>query len=468
MSARASNLTPTFHHRLEDTIVAQATRSAPSARAILRISGPEGWPRIRSRCVSDAPWPETLPRRRWFCRFQPWQQCEAIPITVLTWPGPRSYTGQDLIELHLPGSPALVEVLFAWLLQPPLRLAEPGEFTLRAFLAGKLNLLQAEAVHGLIEAQTQDQWRAAMDQLTGRLTSPLASLRERLLQLLAEIEAGLDFAEEDLSFLHPNEVQQQLAESLTEVDHCLREAAKSTPKDRPFRVVLAGSPNAGKSSLFNALLRRHAALVSPHPGTTRDYLEAAILIDEVPIELVDTAGLAEVDVDDHAHEVDQLAQQVRGRLWSEADLILLCVASHDTDKAAQQRLEQEVSCLPIEVPVMRVLTKADLGTVEQPGFLSTSMMTGQGLAELQSMMLQQARRSRTLASGSSSLRRCLAQLATTKQHLEQCQQIILLSEPAELMAFELRLAVDALGQIVGTVYSEDLLDRVFSRFCIGK
>ena len=468
MSARASSLTPTFRHRLTDTIIAQATRAAPGARAILRMSGPEAWPCVRQLLQCEALEPGALKRGCWpIC----WRYCDThvlIKGHLLTWPAKQSYTGQDLVELHVPGSPVIVEALLEELIKPPVRLAEPGEFTLRAFLAGKLNLLQAEAIHELVEAQSQEQWQSAMDQLAGQFNSPLLAVQERLLHILAEIEAGLDFADEDLTFISASELHKQLVDAIAALHDLQRQTKLAEPQERAFRVVLAGHPNAGKSSLFNALLNRHAALVSPRPGTTRDYLEARLIVDDVPIDLIDTAGWAEGPATPLLELPDQLAQAARTRLWASADLILLCLARPEYNSDALQLFEQELRQVAESTPLLRLLTKADLPGDEPYGFIPVSARHGRGLNEVQAALLQMAREGRARASGASGLRRFREQIHAALQHTAQALAINQNEEPMELIALELRLALDAIGQIVGSVYSEDLLDLVFGRFCIGK
>src|SRR5262249_27089380 len=220
----------------------------------------------------------------------PWDQFQ-LPCDLFLWPTRRSYTRQPLAEVHTFGSPPLLDAVLRALCDAGARLARPGEFTLRAFLAGRIDLMQAEAVLGVIDAADRRQLQSALEQLAGGLSRPLNGLRNDLLDLLADLEAGLDFVEEDIRFVSPEELAARLKSALDLLEQSSCQLAARGTGDGLARVALAGAPNAGKSSLFNALVGNSAAIVSAHPGTTRDYLVAKIDADGLPIELVDTAGV---------------------------------------------------------------------------------------------------------------------------------------------------------------------------------
>src|SRR5262245_15308377 len=278
---------------LEDTIVALSSAPGPGARAVVRLSGPEVLAVVGSVFVSDGLL--ELARRRQEGTVRLAGLTSGLPADLYLWPAPHSYTGQHVAELHLLSCPPLVDLLIAELLRAGARAARPGEFTLRGFLAGKLDLTRAEAVLGVIEAGSRSELKQALAQLAGGVARPLQELREDLLNLLADVEAGLDFSDEDLQFVGQEDLLRRLAKGLALVTLAGKQVEQRTVRDRPFRVVLAGRPNVGKSSLFNALGRSAGALVSPEEGTTRDYLVQRLDLDGITIELVDTAGLRPVN-----------------------------------------------------------------------------------------------------------------------------------------------------------------------------
>jgi tRNA modification GTPase len=379
-----------------------------------------------------------------------------LPADLYVWSAPRSYTGQQLAELHTLSCPPLVDLLVAQLLAVGARAAQPGEFTLRAFLAGKLDLTRAEAVLAVIEAGTRGELRQALTQLTGGIARPLQELRSQLLDLLADIEAGLDFAEEDIQFADSRDLLKRLSKGLALVTLLRKQLDQRSLGDRPFRVVLAGRPNAGKSSLFNVLGDGLQALVSALPGTTRDYLVKPLDRPGARIELVDTAGWQKTN-----GAMSEQAQTLGREQAEMADLILLCL------EAGQQLNETERTLLrQTEPPVVGVSTKCDLGAA-LPGFLRTSAVTGDGLEVLRDVLAERAR-SHARPALAPSLARCRHHVDSCVQSLRIAHHAVLFEEPPEIVAMELRATLDQLGEMVGAVYTDDLLDRIFSRFCIGK
>jgi tRNA modification GTPase len=379
-----------------------------------------------------------------------------LPADLFVWPCPRSYTGQDLVELHTFSSPPLVNLLIGKLLNAGSRPAQPGEFTMRAFFAGKLDLTQAEAVLGIIEARSRDELKEALAQLAGGLGRPLHDLRDDLLNLLAEVEAGLDFAEEDIQFVGRNDLLHGLAKGMARVTNLRRQLVQRTVERSAFRVVLVGRPNAGKSSLFNALAGAAPALVSPEPGTTRDYLVRSLKIDDVVIELVDTAGWQPAN-----GMIDAQAQRMGHEQAEHADLILLCLEA-DRPVAEQER----ILLAQREPPALGIATKCDLALASSE-LIATSAVTRHGLEALRSVLIERAR-TRLQRGLTPSFSRCGHHLDSVLEHLRRAHAIVLYKDLPEVLAVELRGAIDQLGEMVGAVYTDDLLDRIFSRFCIGK
>lgn len=405
----------------------------------------------------------------------------SVPVQVLFWPGRRSYTGQPLIELHLPGSPCLLEAVLGEVYQRGVRPARPGEFTLRAFLAGKLDLLQAEAVLGVIDAQDHVELKTALTQLAGGVSGKLGQIRRDLLELLADLEAGLDFIEEDIQFVGRDEVVQRLEEAYRFLDELMQQAAdRMQSRTRPI-VVLAGLPNAGKSTLFNFLAGGTNALVSPEQGTTRDFLIRSVTWQGLEFDLVDTAGWEQ-----NSEGIAAAAQQQRGVQLERADLLLWCSASDasESERATDDGLFHEA--LKVKPSAVRLQTKIDTALppvhrVTEPedpqapetvtGEVRLSVKNGIGFAHLEAVLrhhllrqprtggdwlgMTAARCRETLLSVIGSLKRARSAAATQ-------------SIGDELIAVDVRDALEQLGVILGVIYTDDILDRVFSKFCIGK
>jgi tRNA modification GTPase len=461
---------------LRDTIVALSSAPGSGARAIVRISGPMAFEVAgkffqgssggsslstqHSALSAQLPALNTDARPNKRCRREGQLHLPGldspVPADVYFRLGPQTYTGQDLAEVHTLSSPPLVDHLVTCLLGAGARSAQPGEFTLRAFLAGKIDLTRAEAVLGVIEAGNRNELQAALVQLAGGVTRPLQGLREDLLDLLAEVEAGLDFAEEDIRFVAEEDLLKRLAKGLAQLTNLKKQLEKRGISGRSFRVVLAGRPNTGKSTLFNALTGDcTAALVSPQPGTTRDYLIRRLEFDSARLEIIDTAGWQNVDA-----PIEEQAQELARQQAEQADLLLLCIEAGQPISAVENRMLAESG------KVLGVATKCDLA--EPPSnLLATSGLKGTGIEELRRRLGEQARNhgGSPLAP---SLSRCQHHVEAALQHLRQAHRQVLFRDPPELLALELRGALEQLGEMVGAVYTDDLLDRIFSRFCIGK
>jgi tRNA modification GTPase len=441
---------------LADTIVALSSASGPARRGIVRLSGPKAL----TTAAEVFETPEFLDRckRRFYAgAVRLAELTSVIPADLYVWPAPATYTGQDLAELHTLSSPPLLELLIAHLLNAGCRAARPGEFTLRAFLAGKIDLPRAEAVLGVIEANDQMQLRQALTQLAGGVTRPLDGLRTDLLDLLADVEAGLDFSDEELDFADSKELLDRIARGLAQVTLVQKHLHERSLARESFRVVLAGAPNAGKSSLFNALAGADLALVSPTPGTTRDYLVRGIRSGDTTIELVDTAGQRPI-----VNAIEEQAQRLGNEQARSADLTLWCFeAGREADEQFLALKENHPSS-----NIDGVVTKCDLASSTLP-YLATSSLTGTGIEELRSLLFERAR-SYSKPALEASLSRCRHHVDACLTHLRQAHAAVLYNDPAEILAMEVRAALDQLGEMVGAVFTDDLLDRIFSRFCIGK
>ncbi len=442
---------------LNDTIAAVASPPGPGFRGLIRLTGPQAWAIALQGFAGDQdrPLPKRAERRTGQLTVPGLRP--SLPVAIALWPGPRTYTGQPLAEIHTVGSPPLVNLVLAAALTRGARLAEPGEFTLRAFLSGRIDLTRAEAVLGVIDARTPGQLDAALQQLAGGLADPITLARDRLLDILAHLEANLDFAEEpDVDVL----ARTALAEELVSSSRVLASlAARLQSRERPEghpRVVLVGPPNAGKSHLFNALVGETRALVSSQAGTTRDYLSALVDCEGLVVELIDTAG-----VELGATPIEIQAQALRDDQASRADLLLDCQASDIG----------HILAINSDRPRLRVETKSDLSPSRLQGgqTLRTSAQTGAGLDALRRAIASNLRAAESDGDLLSSTgARCRESLELASRALESGSHTILLEGGDELVAVDLRQAIDELGKVVGVVVTDDILDRIFRRFCIGK
>lgn len=436
------------------TIVALSSAQGVGARAIIRLSGPDVISILRPLLVLEEDW--GLERKHWEGAIPVPGHSSTLPADVYVQVGPHSYTGQDLVELHVLSCPPLIDLIIAEILNRGARSAEPGEFTLRGFLNGKLDLTRAEAVIGVIEAGSSTELQQALRQLAGGMARPLQSLRDDLLNLLADIEAGLDFSDEDITFVDQEVMLKRLAAAMAQVTLLSKQVDQRDAGDPHFRAVLAGRPNAGKSSLFNALGGYSAALVSQEQGTTRDYLTQSLEMEGMVVELVDTAGWME-----EKNTIEAQAQALGREQSQQADLVLLCA---EGDKPLTD--EENELLRSADPPVVLVSTKCDEPNGREQG-IATSAVSKAGLDLLRGQIASFAREKARPAMAPG-LSRCRHHIAACLEHLRQAHGSVLYEDPSEIVAMELRGGLDHLGEMAGAVYTDDLLDRIFSRFCIGK
>ncbi|MFP5349972.1 MAG: tRNA uridine-5-carboxymethylaminomethyl(34) synthesis GTPase MnmE [Gammaproteobacteria bacterium] len=442
------------------TIVALATPPGIGGVAVVRVSGSNA-PTIARALLGDLP----SPRRAHYGRFR-----DAAGQTIdhgiaLYFPAPHSFTGEDVLELHAHGAPIVVDLLIQRIVALGARLARPGEFSERAFLNGKLDLAQLEAIADLISAQSEAAARGALRSLEGEFSRRVHALVEELTRLRMYIEAAIDFPEEEIDFLADARIANAL-ETLTQSLNALNDAAhQGVLLNSGMTVVLVGAPNVGKSSLLNALSGTDTAIVSDTPGTTRDIVRAPLNIDGLPLHVLDTAGLR---ASDDAIEREGMAR-ARAAM-TRADRVLLVL----DDRAPATTHAHERAQLPPSIPCTLVYNKIDL-TGRAPGVvpgpepaIAISATSGAGIDALrehlkQCMGYQPAGEGTFIAR-----RRHLEAIGRAHAHVDQAHAQLAQHKAGELVAEELRRAQQALGEITGAVTPEDLLERIFASFCIGK
>jgi len=387
---------------------------------------------------------------------------------------PRSYTGEDVLEIHCHGNRRICSMICEAALIAGCRLAQPGEFTKRAFLNGKMDLSQAEAVLDTIKAKSDEGLKVAQRHLRGELGQEVVRLRDRLLTLLAHVEAGIDFIEEDISFVGWQELLASLEQTQSSITRALHTAKTGRLLREGARVVIAGEPNVGKSSLLNALLREQRAIVSTTPGTTRDMIEESVEFDRLRLSLIDTAGIRTT--------VDPVEQEGIHRTWSalrDADVI---IALFDASSSPNFSLESDSSSWLADRSVP-VLNKDDLLTADQRSTLLNrlsgvwgkpalciSTVTGEGIDSLRQHISARLLPKHLEASEGVIITNVRHQdaLARTNDALTQAIDAIKSGRAPECLALDIRAAADALGEIIGVITSDEVLNRIFSEFCIGK
>ena len=446
-----------------DTIVAAATPPGRGGVGVVRVSGPKA-PELAAVLLGELP----APRHATFARFLDAQQEPIDAGLALFFPAPHSYTGEHVLELHGHGGPLVMEALVGRALELGARRAQPGEFTQRAFLNDKLDLAQAEAIADLIDAGSREAARAAMRSLQGEFSAMVRGLTEAVIELRTYVEAAIDFPEEEIDFLADRELGDRFRGVREHFQGVLESARLGRLLREGMTVVIAGRPNAGKSSLLNRLAGYDAAIVTPIPGTTRDVLRERIHLDGMPLHVLDTAGL---------HQAGNIVEEEGIRRaqaeMQRADRVLFVIdAAADPEGSA---LREERSRLPADVPLTLVFNKCDIAgaqpaaaSADGPPRLLISALTGAGLPQLRAH-LKSCMGYESVDGGSiSARRRHLESLSRAHTHTEEAERLLTERRAGELVAEELRLAQQALNEITGEFTSEDLLGRIFASFCIGK
>lgn len=450
-----------------DTIVAQATPPGRGGVGILRVSGPKA--ALVAQTILGK-----LPKPR-YADYLPFRNDDNSVLDqgiALFFPNPNSFTGEDVLELQGHGGPVILDLLLKRILQiPGVRIANPGEFSERAFLNDKLDLAQAEAIADLIDASSEQAARSAINSLQGAFSSHINEMVESLTHLRIYVEAAIDFPDEEIDFLSDGIIEGKLNAVIAELDNVRAQARQGSLLREGMKVVIAGRPNAGKSSLLNALAGREAAIVTDIAGTTRDVLREHIHIDGMPLHIIDTAGLREA-----SDEVERIGIE---RAWKEieqADRVLFMVDSTTTDATTPEDIWPEfMARLPNTLPVTVIRNKSDLTgenvEITAQGnypMIRLSARDGMGIELLRDHLKEAMGFNSNTEGGFLARRRHLQALNTAAEHLQQGHEQLVYAKSGELLAEELRLAQQALSEITGEFTSDDLLGRIFSSFCIGK
>lgn len=443
-----------------DTIVAIATPPGRGGVGILRISGPKAY----SIALSLSGQQSLTPRVASFRSFYKNTNELVDQGLLLYFKAPHSFTGEDVVEIQSHGSPVVLDILTKETVSLGARIARPGEFSERAFLNDKIDLAQAEAIADLIQASSERAARLALNTLQGEFSKKINALNEQLIYLRLYVEAAIDFPEEEIDFLQEGKVGQLLQAILQELDTIRSEAHQGVILREGLSVVIAGRPNAGKSTLINQLAGKDIAIVTEIAGTTRDVMKTHILLDDIPLHIIDTAGLRESD--------DVVEKEGIRRAWLElkqADCVLLVVDVNDP--LQHDEMTQNLkSALPQEVPIITIFNKIDTLSIRpkvdaMSVFLSAK--DGMGMDALRQLIKKvvgyQPSEGVFLAR-----RRHLEALDAARNQLLTGQKQLIEHRAGELLAEDLRLAHELLGEITGEFTSDDLLGRIFSSFCIGK
>lgn len=452
-------------NEVNDTIAATATPPGYGGVAIVRVSGPHVTA-IAKKILKKIPSPRQALHTSFFSHE------EVIDEGIaLFFPGPNSFTGEDVLELQGHGGPVVQDRLLKAVIHLGARIAQPGEFSQRAFLNGKMDLIQAEAIADLIESQSYQAAQAAVRSLQGQFSKQITLLLEELIRLRVYVEAAIDFPEEEVDFLAESHIQDNTKLLEQRVIEILKNSRQGALLREGVRIVLAGRPNAGKSTLLNALCGKDVAIVTSIPGTTRDVMREEILVDGIPIRIIDTAGLRQSD-----DEVEKIGVERATKEIENADHVLFLL---DLEKIVGDDLEQELNTFTIDwqkIPSKTIVlnkldlikNKRDYHLPHEEEVIQLSAKTGDGLSRLRERFKKISQQKHSSEGIFLARQRHIVALEEAKSAISRGIQQIEEYKAGELLAEELRIAQDALSKITGAFTSDDLLGEIFSSFCIGK
>lgn len=444
-----------------DTIAAIATPPGRGGIGIIRISGKQIAAIARS-VLGHLP----QPRHAQLCEFRDADNQSIDSGIALYFPGPHSFTGEDVLELQGHGGPVVLDLLMQRVVQLGARLAQPGEFSRRAFLNDKLDLVEAEAIADLIAADSEQAARAAVRSMQGEFSARLHELTEAVIHARMHVEAAIDFPDEELDLMQDRVLLQRLQHAQQLIDAIQHSAQQGSLLREGMTVVIAGKPNAGKSSLLNRLAGYEAAIVTEVPGTTRDVLRERIHIDGLPLHVIDTAGLRVTEDRVEAEGIRRAHLEI-----AKADRLLYLIDASENDETS---IAQQLTQLPSEMPITLVMNKTDLAALPPrvaagtPPRIYLSAHSGVGIELLTEHLKACIGYNSAESGGFLARRRHLEALQRAKQHMNTAQSHLLTAHAGELCAEELRLAQQALNEITGEFTADDLLGRIFTSFCIGK
>lgn len=442
-----------------DTIVAVSTPVGRGGLGVVRLSGRESR-RIAEEIIRFPHGPHWRSWGSQMGELTDAADAAVDQVVVSYFEGPRSYTAEDVVEISCHGAPVILRLCVERAIQEKARIAEPGEFTLRAYMNGRIDLTQAEAVRDLIDATTLYQARVAAQQIEGSVSRRMRPVKEQLLELIALLEAGIDFAEDDISVAPAGEILRRLQPVQNGVRELIASFARGKLVYQGFTLAIVGRPNVGKSSLFNRLLEQDRAIVTEIPGTTRDLVSEAISMEGIPVKLVDTAGLREGQ-----DKVESLGIERSYQAMADADLTLVVMdlsAGVDEDRALIEKLSDRKPLV--------VGNKSDIARTLTDDLMRVSALTGEGIPELRREILRRLAPEglSTPESGSITNIRHEALLRESLEALDNAERAVQFQIPHEMLLLDLYAALKPIDAITGATTADDILNRIFSTFCIGK
>ena len=459
-----------------DTIAAIATPAGESGIGVVRISGPDALSVLtavfrdkhgRSRTSFES-------HKMHFGTVVSGDGEVVDQVLAVAMLSPNSYTGEDVVELHCHSGGVVLRSVLELILEQGARLAEPGEFTRRAFINGRLDLAQAEAVADIVHAKTRQSLKLALSGLSGRLSAEVSTLRNRLIQVVAHIEAEIDFPEDDIDELAVDSLRGIIAETISDVERLLDKAASGRVYRDGVSVVIAGRPNVGKSSVFNAVVKERRAIVTDVPGTTRDVIDEYVSLSGVPVRLMDTAGIRETEDVVEREGVSRSRESL-----DQADVVLYVVdasslergddVSEDERTLSSIRRHQTILVLNKIDLVDGTMNEAPFGELTPPVVVKTSAVTGAGLDELEDQIVEMVVRE-NLSAGEAVVTNVRHEdaLQRARKHLEDALCAADRDTPLDLVVIDVREGLNALGEITGETVDDDIIDRIFADFCVGK